>query len=355
MTYRVVQWATGSVGAISLRQIIEHPDLELVGVLVHDPAKAGVDAGRLCGLPGTGITATTSIDEILAIDADCISHNPRNTNETTDELVRVLEAGRNVVSCALLPGLFPGASHVSGRTTELLEAACHAGGVSCFISGIDPGFASDALPLFLASISGRIDRIRMLGIRNYNEYDDAFTQLEWFGFGQPMDSEAPPFLAPHRLIRVWGPVVEMVATGLGVELDELRAVSERFPTAQAVSGIVGAIEAGTVGAYRFEVQGIVDGEPFVVRENVARYHPAVAPDLPQPSRPGGCYRVLIDGWPNYELDLTASDEEGDEYLGMEAATGLRAVNAIPDVCEARPGVLSPLDLGEVRPRPGLVR
>ena len=49
-TYRVVQWSTGSVGASALRAIIEHPDLELVGVVVSDPAKEGRDAGELCGV-----------------------------------------------------------------------------------------------------------------------------------------------------------------------------------------------------------------------------------------------------------------------------------------------------------------
>lgn len=60
MKYRVVQWATGSVGSWALRQIIEHPDLELVGVWVSSAAKDGRDAGELCGLPVTGVRATTS-------------------------------------------------------------------------------------------------------------------------------------------------------------------------------------------------------------------------------------------------------------------------------------------------------
>ena len=34
---KVVQWATGSVGRTALRRIIDHPDLQLVGLLVHDP------------------------------------------------------------------------------------------------------------------------------------------------------------------------------------------------------------------------------------------------------------------------------------------------------------------------------
>ena len=97
-----------------------------------------------------------------------------------------------------------------------------AGGASLFVSGIDPGFATDALPVLLTSICGRVDRIRMMEIMSYEHYDDADTQFRWFGFGAPMDSPLPPYLAPGRLTRYWGPTVELVAAGIGVEIDEIR-------------------------------------------------------------------------------------------------------------------------------------
>ena len=50
--YRVVQWATGNIGTKSLRAVIEHPGLELVGLYVHSADKAGTDAGELCGPAG---------------------------------------------------------------------------------------------------------------------------------------------------------------------------------------------------------------------------------------------------------------------------------------------------------------
>ena len=162
MSRRVIQWATGSVGATSLRAIIERPGLELAGVLVHDPAKDGLDAGELCGLPATGVLATTDIDAVLALEADCVSHSPRNTRETTDELVRILESGKDVVSSALLPAIYAPSKHSSRRTTDQLAAACERGQSSLFVSGIDPGFATDALAVFLTGISGRVDSIRMI-------------------------------------------------------------------------------------------------------------------------------------------------------------------------------------------------
>mgnify|MGYP000741706992 CR=1 FL=1 len=72
---RVVQWATGAVGAAQLREVVDRPDLELVGLFVYDPAKVGVDAGTLVGRPPTGIAATNDKAAILALDADCVVYN----------------------------------------------------------------------------------------------------------------------------------------------------------------------------------------------------------------------------------------------------------------------------------------
>ena len=58
MPYRVIQWATGNVGQLALRGVIEHPELELVGLLVHSPDKAGKDAGELAGAAPVGVKAT---------------------------------------------------------------------------------------------------------------------------------------------------------------------------------------------------------------------------------------------------------------------------------------------------------
>ena len=73
---RVVQWATGNIGSRSLRHIIQHPELTLAGVYVTSTAKAGRDAGELCGLPATGVTATGDVGEILALGADCVLYMP---------------------------------------------------------------------------------------------------------------------------------------------------------------------------------------------------------------------------------------------------------------------------------------
>jgi 4-hydroxy-tetrahydrodipicolinate reductase len=350
----VVQWATGSVGASALRAIVEHPALELVGVWVFDEDKVGRDAGELCGTAPTGVVATHDTDALLGLAPDCICHTPRNTRETTDEMAAMLERGINVVSSALVPALYPQARHVSPRSTARLAEACAAGDASLFVSGIDPGFATDALPILLTSICGRVDRVRMMEIMSYEHYDDADTQFRWFGFGAPLDSPPAPYLAPGRLTRYWGPTVELVAAGIGVEIDEIRETTDRLPTEHALEVDAGRIEAGTVGALRFAVRGFHEGREVVTLEHVTRLHPSVAPEWPQPTVPDGVYRIVIEGWPSYELNLYGTDEHGEHYPALEAATAFRIVNRIPDVCDAAPGILTPFDFGLER-NPGLHR
>ncbi|MGW4799471.1 hypothetical protein ACWEPC_44360, partial [Nonomuraea sp. NPDC004297] len=45
-----IVWGTGNVGRAAIRAVEAHPGLELTAVVVHDPAKAGRDAGELAGL-----------------------------------------------------------------------------------------------------------------------------------------------------------------------------------------------------------------------------------------------------------------------------------------------------------------
>ena len=96
MGLKVVQWATGGVGVAAIKGVLEHPDLELVGCWVYSPGKAGKDVGEIIGLDPLGITATNSIDEILALDADAVIYSPLMADP--DEVAALLRSGKNVVT-----------------------------------------------------------------------------------------------------------------------------------------------------------------------------------------------------------------------------------------------------------------
>ena len=76
MTIRLVQWTTGNVGKRSVRSIVGHPDLELVGCYAWSADKVGRDVGELCGIDPVGVAATDDVDALLALEPDCVVYNP---------------------------------------------------------------------------------------------------------------------------------------------------------------------------------------------------------------------------------------------------------------------------------------
>ncbi|MFT5442761.1 MAG: hypothetical protein ACI8W3_001805, partial [Myxococcota bacterium] len=102
------------------------------------------------------------------------------------------------------------------------------------------------------------------------------------------------------------------------------------------------IEAGTVGAVRFETIGVIHGKDAIVIEHINRLAPDIAPDWPSASR-DGTYRVMVEGDPSFACELTLGSEADYTDHGMVGTT-MRIVNAIPAVCAAPPGIVTAADL-----------
>ena len=351
MTYRVIQWSTGNVGTFALRCILGHPELELVGLWVHSDAKAGRDAGELCGLGPSGVRATNDAEALLALDADCVCYTATADSrpfQAVEDMCRILASGKNVVSSSVVGLVHP--TSLNERITKQLEDACRGGGTSFFTSGIDPGFANDLLPLTLSGLCEHWEEIRIQEIINYATYDQPQVLFDIMGFGKPPD-HTPMLLTPGILSFAWGGTVRLLAEGLGVELDEIREVHERRPATRTIEIGSHKIEPGTMAALRFEVQGIVDGRPAIIVEHITRLDDDLAPEWPQSK---GSYRVLIRGTPSMKCEYEFEDEKGDHAVGGVLLTATRLVNAIPAVCAAAPGPLSALDLPLITGR-GLMR
>jgi 4-hydroxy-tetrahydrodipicolinate reductase len=345
VTYRVVAWSTGNVGRHAIAGIDARPDLELAGVWTSTPAKAGRDAGDLAGLGrDLGVTATGDADALLALRPDCVVYTSMadvRLVEAIDDLCRILRAGVNVVSSSAMFLQFPDGAAPPGMSDRVREAAA-AGGASIFVNGIDPGFANDALPLAVTGISERIDRLRCMEIMNLATYDQATVLFDVMGFGRPLEHR-PPLLEPGALVEAWGSVVRQLAAGLGVELDEITEHHARLPAPGTFDVSAGTVEKGTAAALRWELAGMRGGEDVIVLEHVTRLRDDIAPDWPQPAGPG-CYRVEVQGEPNYTVDLQLVGTDGDINTAGLKATAMRLVNAIPAVADAPPGLLTALDL-----------
>ena len=73
---RVVQGYTGLIAQHQIRLVRSHPSMQLVGAYVHHAEKSGLDAGDIAGIGPTGVRATNDLEQILALDADCVLYNP---------------------------------------------------------------------------------------------------------------------------------------------------------------------------------------------------------------------------------------------------------------------------------------
>ena len=192
--FKVGVWGPGSMGVIALRGVIDHPELELVDVVVHSDAKAGRDAGDLCGIPPVGVTATQDPASMLAGAADVVVYaagaNLRPL-EAVEDMASILRAGKNVVSCSVVPLVYPDAPGPERAAfTDPLRRAALDGGVSFFTTGIDSGFANDVLPLVLSGVSRVIESVRVTEMFNYATYPDKAAVYEILGFGKPPEYTA---------------------------------------------------------------------------------------------------------------------------------------------------------------------
>ncbi|MEU7037489.1 dihydrodipicolinate reductase [Streptomyces sp. NPDC046237] len=348
-----VVWGTGNVGRAAIRAVDAHPALALTAVLVHDPGKVGRDAGALAGLDRSlGVAATDDIDAVLGARPRAVVYAASGDirpDEALADVVRAVRGGAVVVTPALYP-LYD----YRGAPPEFRDpvlAAVAEGGGSLFVSGVDPGWGNDVLPLLISGLGSTVDVVRCQEIFDYSTYEQEDSVRHLIGMGHPMEYE-PLMLAPSIPTMVWGGQVRLMARALGVELDEIRETMARRPLdATVITRTMGVFEAGTQGAVRFEVQGIVGGEPRIVIEHVTRIHPSCAPDWPTPPDGAGAHRVVIEGRPRIEVTVEATDEGENRSAGGNATAVGRLVNAVDWLVDAKPGLYDALDV-PLRPAVG---
>ena len=332
-----MQWATGKVGACALRAVIEHPKLELVGLWVHSPQKAGRDAGDLCGLPPTGVKATRSIEEIVRLEPDCVLYMPEGFYP--DEVCRLLESGTNIVTTR---GELHNPKKIDPSLRERIETACRRGNSSIHCVGSSPGFITEALPIVLLSLQRRLDCLTV------NEYADmvagcsAAMLLDTLGYGQP--------LAAHDKNRVLGTHIwfahslQTIADAIGLSFDDISMKGELAAARSPVYVEDRVIAPGTLAAERITVAGLRHGKPLL--QFRAHWYATQDIDEDWQLRDTG-WRVLVEG--DAPLDISIhfpiiADQVADT-LGRYTAH--RPVNCIPYVCAAAPGIVTTVQLPQV--------
>jgi hypothetical protein len=342
--YRVVQWATGRIGACSLRELIRSPQMKLVGVYVHSEAKEGRDAGELCGLPPVGVKATCKIDKIIALKPDCIVANMEGVN--IDDVCRFLEAGINIAT-SRVDFLEP--DRMDPEVRRRTQAACLKGGASIHSSGSSPGFSSEALPLVAASMSRRMESMTI------DEFADIpascpDVQVVGMGFGRQPGNAFDPHLLAH-IAHGFVQSVQLTSKALGLTLNDINASGE---TANANERFLlpggTPLEKGTIAAQRITISGMHDGKA-IIRFRI-NWYCAKDVDKGWDLRENG-WRLLIEGETPIDINVTFPVTAEKLSPAMAGLTAYRVINAVPYICAAEPGIRTTADLPNIVPRMGL--
>ena len=104
MAFKVIIWGTGLVGKSVLRELLTHPEYEVVGVIVSAPEKDGKDIGDLLGLPKTGIIALRDSEKILSRQADVVAYfgpSALYADINMNNITAALAAGKHVVDTSM--------------------------------------------------------------------------------------------------------------------------------------------------------------------------------------------------------------------------------------------------------------
>ena len=339
MALRVIQWASGGVGRAAMAGVVAHPELELVGCWVHSREKAGRDLGELIGGEPLGVAATGDIDDLLALEAECVIYSPLMADPSV--VARLLRSGKNVVTP--LNWFFPG-----GRDESLVEAACAEGRTSLHGTGIHPGGITERFPLAVSALSQSITHVRAEEFSDIRSYGapDVVGDIMLFG-RTPEEAANSPM--PAILGDGFGQSIAMTGHALGFGLDPgLKVTHEVAVATAAIDSPIGPIRPGCIAAQKFCWEASVRGRPVIsVRTNWFMGDEHLDPAWtfgPEGER----FEVGITGDPSTLVTFhglhPASVAAGLLRNPGVVATATHCVSAVPAVVAAQPGIRTYLDL-----------
>lgn len=343
--YRVIQCGTGTAGKEALRAIIDDPKLVLGGLLVGRPDNVGRDAGAIADRPATGVIATDSVDAMVAIDADIVCYMMMVPD--LDDLCRLLSSGKNVVTTA---GLMYPAWKAPGTRARLAES-CAAGGSSFYVTGINPGWVDEILPLAMSMLCRDIERIHIREYANCAKYPSPGLTFDVMGFGKtPAEIEAGAVPDMGVMTDFFAQAVAALGHELGLELDDVTQTREFALAPRTFDIEAGRIEAGTIAGQRWCWTGLVGETPRIVQETYWITAFDLAPGWPARGEMENDtqWQVTIDGSPSlrcvFEPRTSFAGSAERDFNPSGLATAMAAVNSLIPVCGARSGLLTSADL-----------
>ncbi|MCC5870021.1 MAG: dihydrodipicolinate reductase [Gammaproteobacteria bacterium] len=323
------------MGKTCLRSVIDHPDLDLVGLYVHDERKAGADAGEIARRPLTGVQATRSIDEILAIDADIVLHCPLLQfpyDAHDDDVCRLLESGKNVIS---INNYFHPQS-LGADYAARLEESCKRGHSTLAGTGINPGMIAERLAVVASGLILELDSIACREVYDCIDMPNPDYVFGILGMGSPPEKVD---LADGPLARMFTDMFRQCVGALGARLDipltAIEPAHEVVAAPQDIRARAGTIKAGTVAATKWQVHGLVNSRR-VITHSVSWVMGRGLPGYEEFRH----WHLELRGKPGLDIhmDLVEPENTGVKTAAVQYGVAAMVTQAIAHVIAAPPGL-----------------
>lgn len=326
---KVVQFGIGPIGQSCLRTILDKSDhLTLVGAIDIDPDKVGRDVSEILGLDSpTGVTVTSDAEELLGkTDVDVVVHTTSSfLAKMYDQLILCARNGTDVVSSTEELS-YPYKRHPE-ISRELDEVALE-NGVTIIGTGVNPGYAMDALALMATGVCNEVRRVTV-----HREVDAGLRR-------KPLQKKVGAGIsaeefAQRKATGEFGHIglvesLYLVADGLGWSLENIEETLDPVLAEDRIETPHFIVEPGRVAGIHHAAKGFVDGKRAVsldLKMFVGAKNPRDA--------------VLVEGDPPIDLVVRGG-------IFGDSATVAALVNGIPLAREAQPGLKTVKDIPLLR-------
>lgn len=322
---RVVQFGIGPIGASTLRTVLSKGDaFEVVGAIDVDPSKVGRDAALVAGRDQPcGVLVRADAEEVLReTKPDVVMHTTSSfLDRMYDQLILCARAGCNVVSSTEELS-YP--YHRHPRISRELDEAARENGVTLLGTGVNPGYAMDALALMATGVCNTVKSIRVRRVVDAGKRRLPLQMKVGAGLTEAKFNE-------KKATGTFGHIglvesLYMVAEKLGWTLDRIDERLNPVISSKEVVTPYLTVESGQVAGIHHAAEGFV-GERQVVSLDLKMF---VGADDPVDA-------VTVVGDPPIDLAIRGG-------IFGDTATVAALVNAAPLVVAARPGLVTVADI-----------
>lgn len=334
---RVIVHGAGVMGSLGVKMMAAKRSLKIVGAVARRKEKAGKDLGEVVGLGRElGVIVSNDADAVFSesvadvvLDTTC-SH----TREIYPVLAKALKAKLNFISIAEEMA-YPWVNEPELALS--IDKLARKNGVTVLGTGLNPGFALDAVPILFTGLSGNLTKVRARRLSDLSSFYKSSTILKHFGVGLTPEEYERQVQEGIVVGHVGLPeVVAIIADTLGWEVKITETKEPLIAKVRRdISGYI--IEPGQVYGTRQVGRGLKDGEEVIVMEVLIGYGFDLETEGLKPGM-----RYWLEGEPYIEVDIVSGVTKAQD---LSIATMARSINAIPYVVNARPGMLSIADMG----------